>query len=70
MPMSEVRPEVEPEHTVNEQLPVFAFGLAGGWGLMARQLEIEVEESFDGTRSIDKMLAKFLDVDPDETFRL
>jgi hypothetical protein len=70
MPMSEAQPEVEPQRTADEQPLVFAFGIAGGWGLMARQLVIEAEESFDGTRSNDKMLAKFSEVNPDETFRL
>jgi hypothetical protein len=62
--------ETEPEILAPEQTPVLRFGLPGGWGLMARQLEIEAQESFDGTRSNDKMLAKFSEFDPNETFRL
>jgi hypothetical protein len=68
--MSETMPEPTQELPTAEQTPVFRFGLPGGWGLMAHQLEIEAEESFEGTKSLDKLLIRFSEIDPDETFRL
>jgi hypothetical protein len=67
---TEKTPEQTPELSVEDHTPLFVFGMLSGWGLMARQLKIEEEESFNGARSTDKMLAKFSDIDPDETFRL
>jgi hypothetical protein len=65
--MSETTPEPVPEEPT---YPAMYFGVPNAWGMMARQLEIEEEESFDGVRSLDKTLIRFAEIDTDETFRL